>query len=151
MYMIPCIHETCTHTHTYTHTHLHQADGYVVEDVIESCAIEDSVVAKVVLEPAGLSLTGGHQASRHQPCPPAVAIVPQQPPSQKVDQEDVSKQSHKEPRVHFEHALWKKKIQLWISKSEHHSIMWLSPLHHWRRKERVDREAKFLQKKNPTK
>ena len=67
--------------------------------------VEDSVVAKVVLQPARLSLTGHHQASRHHPRQPVVAKVPEHPPGQEVDGKDVSKQSRKEPTLHFEHTL----------------------------------------------
>ena len=76
-----------------------------MKDVIELGVIEDSMVSKVMLQPSCLSLAGHHQTRRHQPRQPVVAKVPQHPPSQKMDDEDVSKQGNKEPGFHFEHAL----------------------------------------------
>lgn len=86
-------------------TNLHQADGYVMEEMIEFGVIEDCVMAKVVLQPTSLCLTGGHQDGRHQPGDPVVAKVPENPPSKNVEGNDVSKQSHKEPHLDLEHAL----------------------------------------------
>lgn len=76
-----------------------------MDKVVELGAIEDGVVSKVVLEPAGLSLAGDKQESRQQPRQPVVTKVPQHPPGQKVKDNDVGKEGHKEPCLHFEHPL----------------------------------------------
>ncbi len=61
-----------------------------MEDVVKFCAVEDSVMAKVMLQPPCLGLTGHHQARRHHPRQPVVAKVPEHTPGQNVDDDNVS-------------------------------------------------------------
>lgn len=49
---------TPTHppTHTHAHVYLQKTDGDVMEKVVQSGAVEDSMVAKIMLQPASLRL-----------------------------------------------------------------------------------------------
>ena len=76
-----------------------------MKDVIEPGAVEDSVVAKVVLQPAGLSLGSAHTHGRDDPSGPRVSKVPEHPPGSHLEEDNVSKKGQKEPRVDFEISL----------------------------------------------
>ena len=76
-----------------------------MKDVIEPGTIEDSVVAKVVLQPASLSLGSAHTHSRDDPSGPRVAKAPEHPPGSHLEEDNVSKKGWKEPRVDFEISL----------------------------------------------
>lgn len=76
-----------------------------MEEVIEFGAVEDGVMSEVVLQPTSLCLAGDHKASWCKPGEPVVPKVPEDPPGQNVQGNDMSKQSNKEPHLNFEHAL----------------------------------------------
>ena len=73
--------------------------------VVEFSAVENTEMAKVMLEPTCLRLAGHHQTGRHQPRQPAVATAPQGPPGTKVEEEDMSKHGEKEQRTGSKHSL----------------------------------------------
>ncbi len=73
--------------------------------MIEFGTVEDGMVSKVVLEPSCLSLSNHHQQGRCHPCKPVVAKIPENPDSKNVGSNDMSKMSHKEPGIDFEHPL----------------------------------------------
>ena len=86
--------------------------------MVELGAIEHGVVSEVVLEPASLGLTGDYQESGEQPSGPVVAKVPEDPPAEQVEEDDVSKQGNKEPRLHFEHSLCEDNTTIRMQKLE---------------------------------
>lgn len=79
-----------------------------MEYVVELGAVEDSMMPKVMLKPTCLCLARDNQTGRYRPGQPVVPKVPEDPPAQEVDDNDVRKQGHKEPRTDFEHPLKKK-------------------------------------------
>lgn len=85
--------------------YLHQSNGNVVEEVVDSCAVEDSVVSEIMLEPARLSLGSDNTGSSDEPRSPGVAKVPENPPAGHLEEDDVSKQGHEKPRIDFEVTL----------------------------------------------
>ena len=77
-----------------------------MKDVVEPGAVEDGVVAKVVLQPAGLCLRSAHTNGRDDPSGPRVSKVPENPPGSHLKEDDVSKQGNEEPRMDFEISLY---------------------------------------------
>lgn len=88
------------------YNNLHKANGYIVDEVIKFGAVEDGVVSKVMLEPASLSLACDNENSRYQPRQPVIAKVPQDPPAQNMEENNMSEEGYKEPWLHFEHPLY---------------------------------------------
>ena len=76
-----------------------------MKDVIQPGAIKHSVVPKIMLQPASLSLRSTHTHSRDDPSGPRVTKVPEHPPGSHLEENDVSKQGHKEPRIDFKISL----------------------------------------------
>ena len=73
--------------------------------MVELCAVEDSVMAKVVLQPACLCLCRGDEDGGSQPGGPRVATVPQEQNGSNVEQNNVREVCNEEPRVGFEQSL----------------------------------------------
>ena len=76
-----------------------------MKDVIQPGAVEHSVVSEIVLQPASLSLCSAHAHGRDDPSGPRVAKVPEHPPGSHLEEDNVSRKGHKEPRIDFEISL----------------------------------------------
>ena len=104
MHQLHCHNNCCTHKNANNHN-LHQSNGNIVKDVIQPGAVEHSVVSKIMLQPASLSLCSAHAHGRDDPSGPRVAKVPEHPPGSHLEEDNVSKKGHKEPRIDFEISL----------------------------------------------
>lgn len=76
-----------------------------MKEVVESDAVEDGVMSKVVLQPSSLSLRDSHENCSYEPCCPRIAKVPEDPPCSDIKEEDVCEQSNEEPHIHLEVTL----------------------------------------------
>ncbi len=73
--------------------------------MVELGAVKHGEVAKIVLQPTRLCLTGGHEHCSYEPSGPRVSKVPQHPPGSKEKEVDVQEMSNEEWDTWFEEAL----------------------------------------------